>query len=58
MAIKWIPAAWKTQERAVKKYERVYLDFRQLIYPPVNENTPGILNEIVTVTDTATGVVV
>ncbi len=34
MAIKDISAAWKTQDRAFTKYERVYADFRQYIYPP------------------------
>lgn len=36
MAIKNISAAWKAQDRLFPKYERVYADFRQYIYPPVS----------------------
>jgi hypothetical protein len=39
MAIKWIGAAWKAQEKtSAYKYERTYIDFRQYIYPPINDD--------------------
>jgi hypothetical protein len=53
--LKIFSAAWKTQDRAFTKYERVNADFRQYIYPPYSstltytaitsaDNQPGVIN--------------
>ena len=39
MAVRWIAAAWETDLKSrVIPTERVYIDFRQIIYPPFNHD--------------------